>query len=354
MRPSSGDQNPWKMAQPAQLGSFHVSTEDLPECLRLEMFCDIVARSILRQQVETFADCRFRIDSDVRALPGLFVYWSTCSPLRIGRTPELVADGNDNLAFIWSSQARRVEHLGQDVAAGPGEAVLISCADASSTTFPAPFETVTINVPRKAFGHLLQDLGSCVARPVPSNSSALDLLLRYLAILRDGSAAPTPELQDAAVVHVYDLLSIVLGATREAAEEAKKRGLRAARLNVIKKSIRENLANGDFSVSDVAALHHLKSRSVQLLFEDEGTTFTEFIGAERLDRAYGMLASPRYQHHKIVEIALGCGFDDISYFNRKFRCRFGATPSDIRNRLPPTVRTKSTTARSHGSSTGST
>lgn len=44
-----------------------------------------------------------------------------------------------------------------------------------------------------------------------------------------------------------------------------------------------------------------------------------------------MLTSRRFDGHRIIDIALACGFADISYFNRAFRARYGVTPSDVRN-----------------------
>jgi len=35
---------------------------------------------------------------------------------------------------------------------------------------------------------------------------------------------------------------------------------------------------------------------------------------------------------RILQIALECGFNDISHFNTKFRAKFGCTPRQMRNR----------------------
>jgi AraC-like DNA-binding protein len=43
-----------------------------------------------------------------------------------------------------------------------------------------------------------------------------------------------------------------------------------------------------------------------------------------------MLVSPRFAYLRISDIALEVGFADLSWFNRQFRRRFGASPSDIR------------------------
>ena len=51
----------------------------------------------------------------------------------------------------------------------------------------------------------------------------------------------------------------------------------------------------------------------------------------RLGRATGLLLDPRWRDRKIADIAIEAGFSDLSYFNRAFRRRYGATPSAIRD-----------------------
>jgi AraC-like DNA-binding protein len=47
-----------------------------------------------------------------------------------------------------------------------------------------------------------------------------------------------------------------------------------------------------------------------------------------------MLADPRYDRLKVSEIASACGFNEIPYFNRCFRRRFGASPTEFRDGAP--------------------
>ncbi len=67
-----------------------------------------------------------------------------------------------------------------------------------------------------------------------------------------------------------------------------------------------------------------------MLFEETGTTFTDFVLELRLGAALRMLASPRYVDWSVTAIALEAGFGDLSYFNRRFKQRFARTPSDVR------------------------
>jgi AraC-like DNA-binding protein len=44
-----------------------------------------------------------------------------------------------------------------------------------------------------------------------------------------------------------------------------------------------------------------------------------------------MLRDQRFSMHSITAIAFDAGFGDLSYFNRTFRRRYNARPSDVRN-----------------------
>ena len=64
--------------------------------------------------------------------------------------------------------------------------------------------------------------------------------------------------------------------------------------------------------------------------EGETLSFSEFVLERRLALARRMLLDLRNDNRTISTIALDVGFADLSYFNRSFRSRFGATPSEVR------------------------
>src|SRR5205807_9113711 len=84
------------------------------------------------------------------------------------------------------------------------------------------------------------------------------------------------------------------------------------------------------SVNEVAAQCGLTPRNLQRLFESEATTFTDFMLCQRLMQAYRTLSDPHRAERSITSVAFEIGFNDLSYFNRTFRRRFGCTPSEVR------------------------
>ena len=123
---------------------------------------------------------------------------------------------------------------------------------------------------------------------------------------------------------------LAIGATRSAPAVAEGGGVRAFRLSAIKADIARHLAGCELTVGAVAASQGVSPRYVQLLFGQEGTTFSRFVLAQRLLQAHRMLADALYARWSITAIAFEAGFGDLSYFNRSFRRRYAVSPSDVR------------------------
>ena len=195
----------------------------------------------------------------------------------------------------------------------------------------APARHLTsLAIQRNALLALVPNAEDLAARPIPAAPSLISLLVHTL----DGATAFGGELDPLARAaisrHILDLAALVLGARGESAETARERGLAAARLESIKTYVLERLADPGLSVADVAAKHGLGVRYVQRLFELSGTTFTQFVLEQRLQAARRGLIRKDRRARTVSQVAFECGFSDISNFNRAFRRRFGATPSDVR------------------------
>ncbi len=98
----------------------------------------------------------------------------------------------------------------------------------------------------------------------------------------------------------------------------------------VKADIAANLTARDLSVPAVASRQRVTPRYIHMLFDGEGTTFSQYVLAERLACARRVLLDPRHAHRSIGAIAYASGFGDLSHFNHAFRRRYGATPSEVR------------------------
>ena len=233
------------------------------------------------------------------------------------------------MSFLAAPTCRwTASQLGRELELAPGDGVLLTNADTWSVTLTAPSRFTIMRVPATAIAPRLPDLAAATARLIPAANVALRLLVAYLAASLDIEALIAPEMTQLGVAHVHDLLAVALGA--RPTDTAKGRGTRAARLDAIKADILVHLGERDLSLSAVAARHGISPVYVRKLFEGEGSSFSEFVLAERLARVHRILSDPRMSARPIGAIAIEAGFGDLSYFNRAFRRRYGAAPSDVR------------------------
>jgi AraC-like DNA-binding protein len=320
------------LSPPAGVPIVRFSVTAFPERDRPAMWHENLRRQIVGLEFEPLIKDSFQTDSIGMVLPGLGVVKSDSSPQSVRRSPPLLADGNDNLRLIIlrrSITPAIAAQFGREITINPGGAVVLSNAEQNSISIPSPQRLLVLNMRRQVLRPLLHNFDAILARPIPRQVEALPLLSSYIEWLSE-AALSTPEVVRLAVAQIYDLAALTMGATRDAAEIAKGRGLRVARLRAIKTDIAERLTSPDLSEETVAMRQRVSPRYVQMLFEQEGITFSQYVIGQRLVRAYRMLTDPRFADRSITSLALDAGFGDVSYFNRAFRRCYGGTRSEIR------------------------
>jgi AraC-like DNA-binding protein len=157
---------------------------------------------------------------------------------------------------------------------------------------------------------------------------ALSLAMDYSDMLLKHPAA-VDEAGLAIAAHLLDLAAIGLGARGDVASQARRGGLRAVSLKAVLMILEKRFAEPDFSAQKLAAAAGLSERYVNELLYEAGAGFTMRLNELRLRKAAELLARG---DGRISDLAFACGFNDLSYFNRCFRRRFGFTPTAARGR----------------------
>jgi AraC-like DNA-binding protein len=301
------------------------SATDWAERDRFEAIREIYGRTIARMDLEPVGDDPLAVDAMLQVLPGLGIARMNCTKAELRRTPRhLVSD--DFIFSINLSGQRRIAQHGRETTIGAGDAVLQTAGDVTAGRIDQS-HFLAFRMQATAIGAMVANIDDRVACMVPRDTPALKLLTSYASMLREPL---TPDVTRLAVTHVHDLVALALGARRDATETAKLRGARAARLREIKQDIEAQLGSESLSIAMLAARHRLPVRYVQRLFESEGASFTEFVLERRLQRAHRLLRDAKFTDRPIGIIAFEAGFTNQPYFNRAFRQRFGAPPSEIR------------------------
>src|SRR5216683_2255961 len=224
----------------------------------------------------------------------------------VRRERRQVLETNDDrycLARNTGDREALVIHRGREFTLRPGAMVLLKleepffCADGAS---------------HKRFTN--------VHLPMATHYS--DLLLRHPGAVDEAGMA--------IAAHLTDLAALGLGARGDLALAAQRGGLRAVRLKAVLMILEKRFTEPDFSAQKLAAAAGLSERYVNELLYEAGASLTLRLTELRLRKAADLLV--RAGSRRISDIAFDCGFNDLSYFNRCFRRRFGLTPSAARGR----------------------
>jgi len=310
--------------------SLFLSTASLPARDRLPVWREVFGQTMVRLDIEPAKETPFHAEGELCALPGAALASVTVSPVRVSRTRQLIArDATDMVFAITADVPVRIAQGGREEFLDAGDAVLLRGNERCVIQARDRARFTNISVPVDEVAPLLGNRRDLPMTVVSRHSDPLGLLLGYARLLQDRREPLPDALGRIAAAHIRDLMAAMMGAGPDCEAPARERGgVRAARLRAIKADIGAHVCEPGLSIDRIALRHGISPRYVRRLFQEEGATFSDFVLALRLERSRQLLDGPAAR--TIASIAHACGFNDLSYFNRTFRHRFGMTPGDWR------------------------
>jgi AraC-like DNA-binding protein len=233
------------------------------------------------------------------------------------------------LARNRGDRVAQVSHRGRAFQLRPDSMVLLKLDEPFFSADGASHKRFTnVHLPPVALHALTGNIDRHVGRELPAGG-ALSLAMDYSDLLLNYPAA-VDEAGMAIASHLTDLVALGLVGLRDTTEVVERRGLRAVRLKMVLMILEERFSEPDFSARKLAVAAALSERYTNELLFESGAGFSLRLNELRLRKAAELLGHAN--HSRISDIAFQCGFNDLSYFNRCFRRRFGLTPTAARGR----------------------
>jgi AraC-like DNA-binding protein len=266
-----------------------------------------ICRGFCRLDVGPAEDDTIDCGNDFASLGSLSLAIPRGSSARFARTRELVQDGCDDFVLISASRGQtRVTQKNQVIELSKGQMCLSEMNVEGTADLTSAGSFTTVRIPRRLLLQVSPYAESQLARTLAHDAPLRAMIDRYFALCNDLAAELDAPGQNAAAQHLVDLVGLLLGSSAE----------------------QEHL-----TIEGIAHRNGISARQAQRLFARSGQTFSEFVLDQRLSRARRLLLSPSSGHRKISDVAYACGFSDLSYFNRTFKRRFGATPSCMQSAI---------------------
>jgi len=236
---------------------------------------------------------------------------------------DIARNADDHCLISLQRKGRALITQNDDTfALDPGEISIINGDRPFRVQFRHSVSRVLAVIPRKTLEARAPWLRRTATRKVALASPFADLAARHLEQLA-GDGAMSESEASLLTDNLCNLLA--LATTRDARDRVIPGGVP---LDALLAYCRQNLSEPDLSPALVAAYFGISVRTLHLRFKAAGQTFGQWVLQNRLDLCRSILAGGRPLRSTIADIAFGCGFRDLSHFNKSFRARFGMTPGD--------------------------
>jgi AraC-like DNA-binding protein len=309
-----------------------------PERERFDGWREEFARKVLNLDVVKFGEQDFQSELAVWTDGVASIGEVSTSACMTRRTRELIGDGRDDIFLFEPTQgALSCGRAGGEFVAGPGGIAFQRTDEIGHLTHHEQDGMNSyrwIHIPAASLSGRVRNLadmrGDLLTRRLAAHASRVQLLRAYAAFVRGNAGAADAGSIHAMMSHLADLAVLALGPAPHEMDRIEMGGLRAARHRKLVAELERRFRDPDMSAGRLGLAVGISERYVQSIFAAAQSTLGEELIRIRLGHAQRMLTEARRDAMSIADIAMACGFSDLSHFNRSFKRRFGETPREMR------------------------
>lgn len=269
------------------------------------------------------------IETKLRLLPGISIGLVKTSAAIVRRRDKHIQDGNDDFSLLLNPQGRSpwsasIERTG-DFNCTPGTGFFSYNDRPGILNFQAvQTHVLNISFSRKLFEPFISRIDCKTHTRLDDNIVPL-LIRSALDFMSEDPLDPLDFLDQ--LNQLVDLSSLAAGVHPDYKLHARQHGLKKARMKAVKDDILAHYYRGDLSLDWIAKRHCISPSYIRSMFEQEGSSFTEYLLNIRLQKAFDCLRNQQNSALTVTDIAYNVGFNNPSWFYRAFKQRFQAAPA---------------------------
>lgn len=181
-----------------------------------------------------------------------------------------------------------------------------------------------VMIPRPLLTSRLPFAGSMAARRIPAGTRTGPIAGSLVQHLFQVEEATEEAFDRRLSASALDFLSVMLEAEVGQQSSNDRQG---RRLDEVKGYMLARMQDCDLDVQNIAQRMSMAPRTLYRLFARESSTPIQWLWEQRLTASYRLLSEGRSV--RVTEVAMNCGFKDVSHFSKAFRTKFGQSPSSL-------------------------
>jgi len=307
------------------------STQGIHPRERLSYWREVATRGYVEHDFEADDGATFNGSVSIATLPGIGISSFEADAARVVRSERSAAraDSGDILLGLHRSGTLSVAQDGREALIEERSIFLIAPIRPFEVLLKSRCNNVVVKIPR---GLMEARLGSSIgltARPVGSSAGIANLTMGFIELLPDQAEALDDVAGLTAAEQLLDLTALTLATSLDRRATALS-APRAVALLRLKATVERLMIEPGVRPERIAAESGMSVRYANALLAEEGWSTERYLNERRLDRCRAALEDPSQTHRSIGEIAFNWGFSDLSHFGRRFKARYGFSPTDYR------------------------
>lgn len=296
-----------------------------------EHWHEVTCRQFSQTECSQIARPRFQARVTLTSFGGLGLssIWSATpqgEAIRVSRRQADIRKDQRDCFMLWLMLDGHIQ-LSQDgryVSLGTGDLVLQDQSRPFDLELGSLAHAAMVMIPRPLLASRLPLVGNLAARRIAANSRLGPMAGALVKQLLGMGEAAADGMDQRVTASVLDIFSAVFESDAPALSLAT---LQERRLEQVQAYMRAHLHEDGLDVDQIARASSMATRTLYRLFAFEATTPMQWLWEQRLIQSYRLLEGGKPK--RVTEVAMACGFKDLSHFSRLFQARFGQSPSTL-------------------------
>lgn len=237
------------------------------------------------------------------------------------------SDNDFYLVILPSERTFRMEH-GRYCRSSPGGISLMDNTQPFVGGHPEGLDIINVFIPRTVLERAVGPVRSLTGLTIDATQTSFPIITSYLSTLIKHGATLDPERQTRMAAVAVEL--IAAGFSEKLQTDPPRSLSGAAIVSRAQAFIADHIGVEGLSINDVAAGLNISVRRLQEVASAENIALMDWMWERRIQLARAKLADPAHIAMPVGLIAYQCGFASQAHFSRRFKERFGQTPTEYK------------------------
>lgn len=309
------------------------STDDVHPRDRLTYWREIACRTFVELDFVTEAGPKFSANIRSASIGTIDLSLIETDAGKVLRTSEDIrrSSADEVLVSLQLRGKTIIQQGDRHVALTPGKMALYDTQKSYSIDVGRDSHQMVLKLPRSVVTRRMGAIAPYTARDICKANPVGGLAKNFIRMLPEYTNSIDDIAKQKIADQALDLLALACARMRRQTEVRSTHS--SASLALLKSVIDANFTDPTFGPAMAAAASGMSVRNANYLLSSEDTSLEKYIISRRLDLSKTALQDGFQLHRSIQQIAFASGFSSSSHFSRKFKERFGITPTQCRDMM---------------------